>query len=272
MTKKYAYSNILEEVFKKVKDRETGVLYACIKELAPNDVDNISQRFNIGDRASLRDDLKLLWQTPPFQPVLEIMDSLSTIKRIPPLKVFIEMATTTTTGVIGFMNRDFFIGAILFISLVFLGYWSVIGRKEKEINRNSKKRRNQNKALESESHPVSLCLVVPCNRITPSLQKCIPSRSLSSNETATLIDESVYFLATTEETFSLAIQGDDSWKGFPEGSDLFVQLHIPDGDEILTADLKWSLSQAVSAKEQLIKIKKIGLRKDFSNLEKFHRA
>ena len=269
VTQRDDYSDALEKVFNEVKDREEGVLYTCIKELAPANADKISQYFNVSDRASLKDDLQVLGQIPSFRPILERMDQLAMIKNISPLKGLIEM---TTMGVTSLLNRNFVIGSILLISLVLLGYWSAIVGKKKN-NKRGDQRKNGGRTLASEAHPASLCLVIPCNRIAQSLQDSLSRNELSSSETAILIDESVYFLATASaESCSPTIQRDDGWKDFPEGSDLFVQLHIPDGGELLTADLKWSLSQAVSAKEQFIDIKKIGLRQDFNNLEKFHRA
>lgn len=266
------YSDVLENIFSKVKDRKEGVLYTCIKELDSDNASEISEYFKISPENSLGDDLQLLRHIPSFQPILARMDWLAAIKDIPLLRGLVEM---TTMGIHSFLNRNFLIGVVLFAALVILGFWSLMGRNNKSGGRGSRRRDNERASSHDvgDSSPASLCLVIPCNHIEPSLQKCLSERNIRSRQTADLIDESVYFLVTEPaKSYSPTIQLNDSWKDFPDGSDLFIQLHIPDRNDLTDVDLKWSLSRAVSAKDQFIEIKEIGLRQDFNNLEKFHRA
>ncbi len=60
MTEEKGYRDILEKVLCDVKNREEGVLYACIEIMAPENLDEIIKHFSISQSASFYDDLQVL--------------------------------------------------------------------------------------------------------------------------------------------------------------------------------------------------------------------
>lgn len=276
------YNSVLERVFNEVKDRETGVLFTCIGLIDKENSKEIIEYFSISSSASFYDDLQVLRENPSFQPILTKIDPMN-IRNFP----LMELAKAPVN-----QNSSFSIGLIIVSALVIIGLWDLLGRdgmvfkqmmKRAGTLANSVKNIGKSQAISAESNIFSdsrqeecranLCLVVPCERIELSLQRELhPGGLLLPEKVVGLINNSVYFLAEEPESNDISrIRFEDSLEGFPEGSDLFVQLQILDGSNIIGADLKRSLSRAISTKEE-ITIKKIGLLNDLNNLERFHRA
>ncbi len=79
------------------------------------------------------------------------------------------------------------------------------------------------------------------------------------------------FWQQKETKYDPRIPANNDWRAFPENGDLFVQLYIPDGGDLIGDDLKRSLSRRISDKE-IITIEKIALLSDFNGLQDFNRA
>lgn len=274
------YSDVLERVFNKVKDRKEGVLFTCIGTMAPKDASEIISHFSINPSASFYDDLQVI-ESPSFQPVLTGIDPMN-IRNMSLIGLVKKSIT---------WNSSLSVGLIIVLALVIVGLWNLPRRDEmglfKKRSPQPKKPVNRRLGAQQASNPeetnpvdsqyedrqADLCLVVPCRRIETSLQKQLrPGKLLLRNAAVTLVEDSVYFLATESAKNGISeINLSDDWKDFPEGSDLLVQLHVSDGNDLIGVDLKRSLSRAISNKEE-ITIEKIGLLNDLNNLEKFHRA
>ncbi len=277
MTQEKGYSYILEKVLHDVKDRKQGVLFNCIKIMASENSDEIINHFSISSSASFYDDLQVLNDIPSFQPVL---------KRVDPMNIRSLSVAGLAQKSLDWLNPGFSVGLIIIAALVVVSLWNFKQRNDMGlINRgreflgnrigNSKNEndlqetdsiRSQNKECEAD-----IWLVIPCNRIDLSLRKDLSNKSISYNKTV-LIDESVYFLATEKaKKYDPRIPVNNDWRGFPEGGDLFVQLYIPDGGDLIGDDLKRSLSRKIADKE-IITIEKIALLSDFNGLQEFNRA
>ena len=116
-----------------------------------------------------------------------------------------------------------------------------------------------------------LCLVVPCNCIATDLRgQMDQGKELLADDTSTLVEKSAYFLVTKSREEPM-FQLDKNFKDFPEDGYLFIRLRISDKENLMKIDLPGSLSRAISSQEPMV-IQEIGLRQDFSNLDKFHRA
>ena len=140
--------------------------------------------------------------------------------------------------------------------------------RDKQVSSLGKEATISQQALE---YSADLCLVVPCNCIPLDLRDQMDrEKELSADDTITLVENSAYFLVTKsckEPMFQL----DNNFKDFPEDEYLFIRLRISNRRDLMKIDLPGSLSRAISSQEPMV-IQEIGLRQDFSNLEKFHRA
>jgi hypothetical protein len=264
------FSHILERALNDVQDRNKGALYECIGVLAPESADEIRRRFSIKPSGSFYDDLQVLSQIPSFRPILERIDPIMNIRDIPVVSGFIRKSMDLTR----FFNPASSAGAIVFVALVLLGLWNLRQSKDKSITSSGERERGT--VLQRKRLSADLCLVIPCSRITQSLRSqlrnnCSIGNDFPPNETATLVNDSVYFLAIASVNEPI-LQLNHNWRDFPEGSDLFVRLRISDGEGIINTDLKRKLSQAISLRDQIISIEEIGLLNDFNGLEKFHQA
>jgi hypothetical protein len=261
MTQSGKYNNILEEVLKEIKDLKKGALYKCIEILEPGRARAIREAFEISPNSSLSDDFRLLNKIPPVQPIFKRIDPMS-IRKLPMMEPFRRVADS--------WDNNFSAGLIIVIALLLIGLWRF--QQSKDIIRTPRQRSADTTPLQREEPEADLCLVIPCNRITLPLRDHMHLESkLSANETATLVDNSVYFLVTASKEGSM-FQFNENFKDFPEDRDLFVRFRISDGEELIRVDLKRSLSRAIDSSQGPIIIKEIGLLRDLNNLEKFHRA
>lgn len=274
-------NDVLERVFNEVKDRKEGVLFTCIKIMAPENANEIVNHFSISRYASFDDDLQVLSESSSFQPILTKVEPMN-IRNMP----LIEWMKKPINW-----NSSFSVGLIIVSALVIISLWNLLRRDDMKfggliangvkkiggkISRNQHAGRteaNDSMTPQYVERQADLCLVIPCKRVELFLQKYLrSSKSLSSDHAVALVNESVYFLATESAENDISkINLSDGWEDFPEGSDLLVYLHIPHGNDLIEVELKRSLSRAMSAKEE-ITIQEIGLLNDLNNLEKFHRA
>lgn len=252
------------DVFDDVSHLEKGVLHEIIKNLAPNRYEEIIHYFSINPYASRAEDIEVLTKNMhSLRPIISKMDPMN-ISRLSLGIVKKDMNSSRSA------HSYFVVGLIFLIAFIAIGLWII--RKYGD----SSDRREDDLDVgvlppQANKLPATLCLVVPCNRIAPSLrpQLAIEGR-LSSNDATILIDNAVYFLATAaEEKYTPPLNRD--WQALPEGSDLFVRLFIPEGGQIIETDLKRNLSRSVSGQSD-ISIEEIGLLNDLDDLEKFYQA
>ena len=271
MTQEKGYRSILEKVLHDVKDRKEGVLYACVEIMAPENLNEIIEHFSINQSASFYDDLQVLNNVSSFQPILKRVD-LMNIRNLS--VVGLERKALD-------WNPGLSVGLIVVVALIvvslysFLGDEDVLGIKQARNQIGEWWHRNNIDNNQHTSSPREKCgadlwLVIPCKRIDSFLRKDLLDNNISYNKTV-LIDESVCFLATETTKYDPRIPDNNDWRAFPEGGDLFVQLYIPDGGDLIGDDLKRSLSRRIADKET-ITIKKIALLNDFSGLQDFNRA
>ncbi|PZO47626.1 MAG: hypothetical protein DCF15_18835 [Phormidesmis priestleyi] len=269
MERENDYSHILEKVLNDVEDLEKGVLFTCIKTMIPTNADEIIQHFLISPSGSYSDDLQVLTQASFFQPILKRIDPIANVRNIFPISGMIEASINFSRS----LTPKSSAGVIVIVALLLIGTYFVrfnpFGKSlsEEKIDRASK-------ASESTApytkEPLNLCLIIPCNRIIGSLRGTISEINLLPEEAAGLVNSSIYFLGTTDD-YSSRIELNNNWEELPEGDDLFVQLHVPNGGDLIKLDLKRSLSRAVSNQEG-ITIQKKGLLKDLNGLQNFNRA
>jgi hypothetical protein len=262
--------DLLERTLKDIQGRTEGALYECIGLLAPDSAPGIRRRFSIKPFNSFYDDLQVLNQTPFFRPILKRIDPTMNVREISFVKGLLEKSM----DLIRFSNPASSAGAIVVVALLLLGLSSL--RRSKEEGRTSSREGEGATGPLRKRRSADLCLVIPCNRITQSLRSQLlnnyEGKDFPPNETTTLVNDSVYFLATASTEKPRLQLSLKKWQDFPEGDDLFVRLSISDGEEILNTDLKRMLSRAISLKEQVISIKEIGLLNDLNDLENFHQA
>lgn len=179
--------------------------------------------------------------------------------------------------------------AIVLIASVVIGLY-FIGQNKKNSSRKIRSKRQQddgslslemyhnrdfsqeeNDTISQQVLEADLCLVIPCNCIASDLRNQMgQGKKLSSADTIALIDNSAYFLVAKSREEPM-FQLDRNFAEFPEDGYLFIRLRISDKRDLTKIDLQGSLSEAICSQEPMI-IQEIGLRQDFSNLEKFHRA
>lgn len=286
MIEEKGYGDILEKVLRDVKDRKEGVLYACIEIMAPENLDEIIEHFKISQSAPFYDDLQVLNNVPSFQPIL---------KRVDPMSIRSLSVAGLAQKTLGWNLAGSSVGLIIVAALVVVSLWifqqrndmGPIGWVGKKLTGNRPgNNKNENDLQETisirsqdEKCEADLWLVIPCKRIQLTLQNRLrKDGEFSADETITLVDKSVYFLATaSKDDYSPEIKLDGAYENFPESSDLFVRLHVPklhvpEGTQLRGIDLKRGLSRAISDKEQSIIVRDIGLLNDFNSLQKFHRA
>ncbi len=278
MTQEDDYSYILRRVLDEVKDLKKGVLFRCIEIMAPESAIEITKQFSIDSSNSFHDDLQVLNQIPSFQPVLKSIDPMN----IRSMSLIVGLAKKPVNW-----NPSISVGAIIVVALVAISLFNLQRRNDMGSIRPFKwmgnrlnavigvdtQRENETQSSSHVERAANLWLVIPCNRLKQPLRDrlCLEYSS-STDETVTLLNESVYFLAkASSENNMPGIQRNDGWKDFPEGGDLFVRLHIPDGDDLIDVKFQRRLSRSLPGKEG-ITIKEIGLLDNLNNLEKFHRA
>lgn len=279
MTQEKGYSYILEEVLRDVRDRKEGVLYACIEIMAPENLDEIIEHFKISQSASFYDDLQVLNNVPSFQPVL---------KRVDPMSIRSLSVAGLAQKTLGWNLAGSSVGLIIVAALVVFSLWNfqqrndmwTIDRVQKFVGNRFGNGKNESDlqktnsiCSQDEECEADLWLVIPCNRIQLALQNLLrEDGEFSADETITLVDDSVYFLATeTAKHYNPRIPDNNDWQSFPEGGDLFVQFYVPDGGDLIGDDLKRSLSRKIADKKEITIVKK-ALLNDFNGLQEFHRA
>lgn len=158
--------------------------------------------------------------------------------------------------------------AIVVVALAVVGLYFVGQNKKASSRKESIITPKSRQALKCSA---DLSLVIPCNFITPDLRdQMLPGKELSADDTITLVDSSAYFLVAKSREEPM-FQLDENFQDFPEDGYLFIRLRISNDEDLTKIDLPGSLSRALSSQEPMV-IQEIGLRQDFSNLEKFHRA
>ncbi|MDJ0901768.1 MAG: hypothetical protein QNJ55_23505 [Xenococcus sp. MO_188.B8] len=278
-----------DRVLRDIKECKKGVLYTTLKKLDPDNVDEICNVIAIKPSASFDDDWQLLKELQFSQLIrkFKFIDSI-TIKKKSFIPNMLTNLVNTSTGnnlynnfCIKFTDTNItiecndtnitiptylilFFSAVVIIILWRLSPFLLKLLKPKEGN-----------PTEGKKQSTSLCLVIPCNRLTESSQNIlIKNQKLSADDTKRLIKESIYFLAKDNNNIGQYISKlnlNDEWKNFPEDSELYIQLLVPNGKEMINVDLKWSLSKKVP-QEVDIDIERIALLNNFDNLEYFTRS
>ncbi len=278
MIQENGYSYILEKILYDVTDRQEGVLYACIEIMAPENSDEIIEHFSIGQSASFYDDLQVLNNVSSFQPVLS---------RVDPMNIRNLSIAGLAQKTLSLNPAGFSIGLIIVAALIVVSLWSFQQRNDMKpikkiqelFNRPSRDGKNESDlqkvnsvSSQDEKREADLWLVIPCKRIQLALQNRLrEGGKFLADEAITLIDDSVYFLVTETAKYDPQVPANNGWQEFPEGGDLFVQLCIPGGSDLIGDDLKRSVSRKIADKEA-ITIKKIALLNDFNGLQDFNRA
>ena len=266
MKKPGEFSSLIEKLFKDAQSSRKGILYSILTELDPSNAEEISSYFSISSSASIQQDLEVLSRSHDTQPLSERLGATDSDNDWPiiqfPKKIIMDF------------NFNFFVGLILLLALGLIGFWT--WRKLENEPARSQRGRSARDAMPPPRKGISaLCLVIPCNRIEPQLRNSlVPGENLPPRATTGLIGDAVYFLSDTPNAIEKCVYNlnldDEGWTSFPEDTDLCIHLMIPEGSEMVGVDLKRSLSRKVP--NSLAKIKRIGLLKDFKNLERFHRA
>lgn len=263
------FSDLINRLFVNARDRSTGILHSSLIMLDPDNAEAISSHFSITPDASIEEDLKVLSRSSATRPLSNVLAPIDTNDNW-----LISEFTKKIMDLDRFLNFNFFVGVVMLLSLGLLGFWG--WRKLNDEPTSSKRGRSLRDAIPPPGGAASgLCLIVPCNRIKQQLRTSLVAREeLTYSMTTDLISDSVYFLSdhlnVVKECVERLSLDNESWTIFPEDTDLCIYLRVHEGSEMIGVDLKRSLSRKVSS--SLANVERIGLLKDFRNLERFNRA
>jgi hypothetical protein len=273
------FDQILGDVWRKVEGRKTGVLHETISILDKQNARDICKFFEIKEDARITEDLQTLNQikflrnpsnNTPMKPIIEAHDlaqaKIDSAIEHSPDNILVQ-------GV-NFVRQNFTnhleIASIISIALIAIALYTL-----KQGNRSSNQESSTANIIDNSKTDAVLCLAVPINRVDPELKKILVLESkLTVEEIKLLIDKSVYFIACEESKVddynrkALNLSGESI--EYAEDGDVYIQMHIPTGEDIIGENVKGILSENLP--DSKATIEDIAILNDLTNIDRFHRA
>jgi hypothetical protein len=257
------FNQLVTEVWEEVKDLKRGVLYNTIFILDSKNAEDICQSFRIREHADIDEDIQTLDRIKIFQDVLNAFDPfkirphINIHKLLKPMKNLIDI-------------NDLSVKIIIGIGLIAISLYLLANYQQKKPSRRTS---SPSTIIDEIKGDAVLCLVVPTNRIDPELwNSLLPDVELTTEETKSLIDKSVYFITCADRDLDNYIGGlnlSQSRINYTEDGEIYIQLFLLEGEETIGKEIKRSLSNKLP--DSAI-VQGVYLLNDLSNIDRFHRA
>ena len=274
------FDQILDEVWKEVKDLKRGVLYETIFILDPQNAICICEAFGVQEFDKFNEDIHaldrikylsdLLNETPMKQ-AINLRNTVSS--ELEPLtRDNSDNLTDKLSNLLGFSNPvDLTIRfAIVGIALILVALY-LLNRRKQQNPQNTSTQLLDSSIVKSDA---ILCLVVPTKRIDREFRNILLYEDqLTQEVTKALIDKSVYFIACENKDLDSCAGGLDLSNqqiDYNLNGDIYIELLIPLGQGIIDNDMKRMLLRNLPANNAIIQ--KAKLLNTLSNIDRFHTA
>ncbi|NEO46912.1 MAG: hypothetical protein F6K55_23445 [Moorea sp. SIO4A3] len=275
------YQEKFKEIYAAIKNRDRGCLYAAIHYLDPENSEDICHYFGIDKNSTLNNDFKFC-KSFLFSPIKDL--SIFQISLLEGIAKMIEQAERQAVEFANFFapvkdNTEILTGIIL-VAFILTALYILIQKAEqrRQLNQRQNIRQPQEQGryryLEQAQprvnglsrKPSVLCLVVPSYQfsgLNPGLQ--IPSSRVKE-----LISSASYFLCDAsvqgiDQKVNLNFSG--SSINFSSEEYAYIQLIIPEGEDMIRQETKYSLKKKLPDGDA--KINKIARLINLDGLENF---